>query len=75
MADEPETPGYPDNYEFRLAPDKRLFAIWEPGNEPWWVVDGASRGRWLGSAEMDALGWTRFLPAAPAVQPDPGSST
>jgi hypothetical protein len=58
--EEPESIGFPDKYEFRLSPDKRLFAIWDPGNTPWFVTDAAGYGKWL--SPMDGLGWTRYLP-------------
>lgn len=63
-----ETPA-PDGWEFRLSPDRRQFAIWEPGNEPWFAPEGNMPGRWISSADMDRLGWTRYTLAAvsPAV--------
>lgn len=67
--DAPESPGYPDNFEFRLAPNRRLFAIWDPGNGPWFVTDAAGHGEWLQPSVMDALGWTRYLPAPASPSP------
>ena len=64
----------PDQYEFRLAPDRRQFAIWEPGNEPWFAPEPAMQGRWITSADMDRLGWIRYVPeqAATSVPPVAG---
>lgn len=52
----------PDGYEFRLSPDRRQFAIWEPGNEPWFAPEANMHGRWITSGDMERLGWTRCLP-------------
>jgi hypothetical protein len=52
----------PNKYEFRLSPDHRQFAIWEPGNEPWFVPETAMTGRWIKPNDMDRLGWTRYVP-------------
>lgn len=60
----------PDDWEFRLSPDRRQFAVWEPGNEPWFVPVPAMRGRFVGSGEMDRLGWTRFTPLADGNRAD-----
>lgn len=55
-------PFNPDHFEFRLSPDRRQFAIWQPGNEPWFVPEGNMPGRWLKPNDMDRLGWTRYVP-------------
>ncbi|MFE7273012.1 hypothetical protein [Streptomyces sp. NPDC057623] len=55
-------PFNPDHFEFRLSPDRRQFAIWQPGNEPWFVPEAAMQGRWLKPNDMDRLGWTRYVP-------------
>jgi hypothetical protein len=60
--DETTAPGYPDGFEFRLSPDQRQFAAWEPGNQPWFIPVAGMQGRFVDSGEMDALGWTRYLP-------------
>ncbi|GGQ38379.1 hypothetical protein [Streptomyces mutabilis] len=52
----------PEQYEFRVSPDRRQFAIWEPGNEPWFAPEAAMQGRWITSADMERLGWTRYVP-------------
>lgn len=57
----------PDGYEFRLSPNHRDFAIWEPGNEPWFTPEPAMQGRWITPSDMDRLGWTRYLPADQAA--------
>lgn len=63
MTETTGSPGHPDHFEFRLSPDRREFAIWEPGNEPWFIPASGMQGRFVGSAEMDGMGWTRYLPA------------
>lgn len=60
----------PDGWEFRLSPDRRQFAVWEPGNEPWFVPVSAMKGRFVGSGEMDRLGWTRYVPASDSGRVD-----
>lgn len=60
----------PDGWEFRLSPDRKQFAIWEPGNEPWFVPVPSMQGRFIGSGEMDRLGWTRFTPMADGNRAD-----
>lgn len=60
----------PDDWEFRLSPDRRQFAVWEPGNEPWFVPVSAMQGRFVNTSEMDALGWTRFTPMADGNRAD-----
>jgi hypothetical protein len=65
-----DSPGYPANFEFRRSPDGRQFAIWEPGNEPWFVPEAHMPGRWFSSADMDRLGWTRYLPVGQAPATD-----
>lgn len=52
----------PDSFAFAVSPDGRQFAIWEPGNEPWFTPEPAMNGRWITSADMDRLGWTRYTP-------------
>lgn len=57
--------GAPNEWELRLSPDGRHIAVWEPGNEPWFVIDTAAvKGTWVGTPEMDrhAADWTPFLP-------------
>ena len=59
--------GAPHDWEFRLSPDGRHLAIWEPGNEPWFVIDTAfAKGRWADTPEMErnASDWIPFLPLA-----------
>jgi hypothetical protein len=52
----------PDSFAFAVSPDGRQFAIWEPGNEPWFAPEPAMHGRWITSADMDRLGWVRYTP-------------
>ena len=52
----------PDSFEFAVSPDGRQFAIWEPGNEPWFAPEANMHGRWITSADMDRLGWVRYTP-------------
>ncbi|WP_432010153.1 hypothetical protein [Streptomyces cucumeris] len=52
----------PDRMEFRVSPDRRQIAIWEPGNEPWFIPEPAMRGRFVKTVDMDRMGWTRYLP-------------
>lgn len=57
--------GAPNDWELRLSPDGRHIAVWEPGNEPWFVIDTAAvQGRWVKTSEMErhADDWTPFLP-------------
>jgi hypothetical protein len=56
-------PPVPEGWEFRLSPDRRLFAFYDPGNGPWFVPEPAMRGRFVDSADMDRLGWYRYVPA------------
>lgn len=58
-----------NEFEFRLSPDRRQFAIWEPGNEPWFAPEAAMQGRWITSADMDRLRWTRYVPVADLDKP------
>ena len=60
-------PDTPDGWEFRLSPDRRLFAIYEPGNAPWFIPEAAMRGRFVESPDMNRLSWTRYLPASEAA--------
>lgn len=52
----------PEGWEFRLSPDQRHFAFYDPGNGPWFVPDPAMQGRFVESGEMDGLGWQRYTP-------------
>lgn len=57
--------GAPNEPEIRVSPDGRYLALWEPGNEPWFVIDTASvGGRWVKTPEMErhAADWIPFLP-------------
>ncbi|MGW1998598.1 hypothetical protein [Embleya sp. NPDC001921] len=70
IVEQADTAGAPAGFEFRLSPDRSQIAIWEPGNEPWFIPERNMPGRFVGSAEMNGLGWTRYLPAAePAADP------
>lgn len=54
--------GHPNGFEVRVSPDQTKIAIWEPGNEPWFVIDTAQvRGTWVKSRKMDALDWERYF--------------
>lgn len=55
-------PPVPEGWEFRLSPDRRLFAFYDPGNGPWFVPEPAMRGRFVDSPDMDALNWYRYVP-------------
>lgn len=58
------SPGAPDEREVRWSPDGRYVALWEPGNEPWFVIDTAAvKGRWVSTPDMDrnADDWGRFV--------------
>lgn len=48
-------PPVPEGWEFRLSPDRRLFAFYDPGNGPWFVPEPAMRGRFVESPDMNAL--------------------
>jgi hypothetical protein len=56
-------PPAPEGWEFRLSPDQRLFAVYDPGNGPWFVPEPAMQGRFVDSPDMDRLGWHRYVPA------------
>ena len=58
-----DRPPVPEGWEFRLSPDRRLFAFYDPGNGPWFVPEPAMRGRFVDSPDMDLLGWYRYVPA------------
>ncbi|MGW2210143.1 hypothetical protein [Streptomyces sp. NPDC001781] len=53
----------PDDFEFRVSPDRRQIAVWEPGNEPWFAPESNMHGRWITSDDMDRLGWTAYRAA------------
>ena len=51
----------PESWKFALSPDQREFAVWMPGNEPWFAQTlGNDKGRWIGSADLERAGWTVF---------------
>ncbi|MFF7949122.1 hypothetical protein [Streptomyces griseorubiginosus] len=52
----------PDGWEFRLSPDCRQFAFYDPGNGPWFVPEANMRGRFVDSPDMDRMEWDRFTP-------------
>ena len=55
--------GAPDEWEIRVSEDGSKIAVWEPGNEPWFVIDTAQvKGTWVKSSKMDRMGWEPFLP-------------
>jgi hypothetical protein len=55
--------GHPNDVEVRMSEDGTKIAIWEPGNEPWFVIDTAQvRGTWVPGKKMDKLDWERFFP-------------
>ncbi|MFD8226867.1 hypothetical protein ACFV16_22145 [Streptomyces massasporeus] len=56
-------PPAPEGWEFRLSHDRRLFAVYDPGNGPWFVPEPAMRGRFVDSSEMNSLDWYRYVPA------------
>lgn len=56
-------PPVPEGWEFRLSHDRRLFAIYDPGNGPWFVPEPSMRGRFVDSADMNRLDWYRYVPA------------
>lgn len=55
--------GAPDDWEFRVSPDGKSIAIWEPGNEPWFVITGDVKGRWVSTRDMErhAADWRQFV--------------
>lgn len=56
--------GAPHEREVRWSPDGKYLAVWDPGNEPWFVVDlNEVRGRWVPTADMDknAADWPQYL--------------
>lgn len=53
-------------WEFRLSPDRRHTAIWDPGNQPWFVVAEA-QGWWKRDHEVED--WQRFTPAQDGARP------
>jgi hypothetical protein len=56
--------GAPHEREVRWSPDGRYLALWDPGNEPWFVIDTAAvKGRFVSSADMDehAADWEQYL--------------
>lgn len=55
--------GAPNDWELRVSPDGRYIAVWEPGNEPWFVIDTARvQGSWVSTPDMDAQAdWQQFL--------------
>lgn len=56
--------GAPNGWEFRVSPDGRYIAVWEPGNEPWFVIDtSAVKGHWTSTRDMDrhTQHWAQFL--------------
>lgn len=56
-----------EGWEFRLSPDRRHFAFYDPGNGPWFVPNPAMQGRFVDSDKMDSLGWQRFTPESRAA--------
>jgi hypothetical protein len=56
-------PPVPEGWEFRLSPDRRLFAFYDPGNRQWSVPEPAMSGRFVDSPDIDLLGWYRYIPA------------
>jgi hypothetical protein len=57
--------GAPHDWEIRMSPDGRHIAVWEPGNEPWFVIDTAAvKGQWTPTEAMEkhAADWIPFLP-------------
>lgn len=58
--------GAPNGREVRMSPDGQYLALWEPGNEPWFIIDMATvRGDWVKSRDMDGRryeDWEQFLP-------------
>lgn len=56
--------GAPDDWEFRVSPDGKMIALWEPGNEPWFVMTAADmKGRFVSTRDMDrhTADWRQFL--------------
>ena len=56
--------GAPHEREVRWSPDGKYLAVWDPGNEPWFVVDlNEVKGRWVSTADMDkhAADWPQYL--------------
>jgi len=47
-------------WEFRVSPDRRHIAIWDPGNQPWFVPTRSMDGWWRRDNEVED--WQRFVP-------------
>ncbi|WP_432135852.1 hypothetical protein [Streptomyces sp. bgisy154] len=58
----------PGQYLFRLSPDARHLAIWQPGQEPWVVhpLPTPRTGHWVPACDMSQMGWTPFVPVPTA---------
>jgi hypothetical protein len=57
--------GAPNEWEFRVSPDERTFAVWHPGVGRWEIIDFAT-GRKVAEAtqaEMNAhtADWSRYV--------------
>lgn len=58
------SPGAPDEREIRVSPDGQYLALWEPGNEPWFMIDTAQmRGGWIEPSKIDKVtrDWSRLV--------------
>jgi hypothetical protein len=53
-------------WEFRVSPDRRHIAIWDPGNQPWFIPARSMDGWWRRDHEVDD--WQRFMPASKGEQ-------
>lgn len=55
-------------WEVRVSPDGGRVAIWDPGNEPWFVPTGTLlEGSFVPPSEMVGRDWKRFVPVEEAL--------
>lgn len=47
------------DWEFRISPDGKKIAIWEPGHDEWRVIDENSQETYLSPIAMQHCGWTQ----------------
>lgn len=52
----------PRYWRFAVSPDGCQFAIWQPGNEPWFIPVANLPGHFVGSFDSEMEGWTHFAP-------------
>jgi hypothetical protein len=62
VSDNKDDEGFQE-WEFRLSPDRRVFAFYQPGNEPWFLPLPNMQGKFVSDSGGQFQGWTRFVPA------------